>query len=66
MGIGLGVAAAEILENLRAGGEEIHALVSTSTILAPLLTALAVGFLFGIYPAIRAARIDPIEALRRQ
>ncbi len=66
VGIGLGVAAAEILENLRAGGEEIHALVSTSTILAPLLTALAVGFLFGVYPAIRAARIDPIEALRRQ
>ena len=65
-GIGLGVAAAEILENLRVGGEEIHALVSTSTISSPLLTALAVGFLFGVYPAIRAARIDPIEALRRQ
>ncbi len=66
LGIGLGVAAAEILENLRVGGEEIHALVSTSTISAPLLTALAVGFLFGVYPAIRAARIDPIEALRRE
>lgn len=66
LGIGLGVAAAEILENLRVGGEEIHALVSTSTITSPLLTALGVGFLFGVYPAIRAARIDPIEALRRE
>ena len=56
----------EILENLRVGGEEIHALVSTSTITSPLLTALSVGFLFGVYPAIRAARIDPIEALRRE
>lgn len=66
LGIGLGVAAAELLENVRVGGEEIHALVSTSTISAPLLTALAVGFLFGVHPAIRAARIDPIEALRRE
>ena len=66
LGIGLGVAAAEILENLHVGGEEIHALVSTSTISSPLLTALAVGFFFGVYPAIRAARIDPIEALRRE
>ncbi len=66
LGIGLGVAAAAILENLRIGGEEIHALVSTGAITSPLLTALAVGFLFGVYPAIRAARIDPIEALREE
>lgn len=60
IGIGLGVAASQLLSSLA----NWNTTVSGSAVAMAVIFSLTVGLFFGIWPARRAARLDPIDALR--
>jgi putative ABC transport system permease protein len=47
-------------------GAQLRAAVTPTTILIAVASAVSIGLLFGTFPALRAARLSPIDAIRHE
>src|SRR5262249_54507413 len=59
-GVALGCVAGRVLSWM--SGWPVH--VTTASIVTAVLCSASVGITFGLYPASRAAKLDPVDALR--
>ena len=64
LGIAVGWGISRLLGNIQLGTTAIQPEVGLDAVLMATLFSMAVGIFFGIYPASRAAALNPIEALR--
>jgi putative ABC transport system permease protein len=64
MGIALGWLIGRLMGRLQLGNATITSVVGLDSVLLATGFSVAVGLFFGIYPATRAASLEPVEALR--
>jgi putative ABC transport system permease protein len=66
IGILLSLGVAKIANQIFADSNIIKVLVNTEVVVFAALVAVAVGVVFGLYPARNASRLQPVDALRSE
>jgi putative ABC transport system permease protein len=64
VGGSLGIVFGFVMSRLIAWLAGWSTIVTASSILLAFVVSITVGLVFGIYPAVKAARLDPVEAIR--
>ena len=64
VGVLLGMGVSRLLDGRSLGGQSFETAFSADIAVLALIVSVGIGLFFGIYPAVRAARLHPIEALR--
>ncbi len=64
LGVALGIGTAHLANGKTLGTETFYTSVATSSVLLAFIVSAAIGVFFGLYPAMRAAQLNPIQALR--
>ena len=66
LGVFMGQGTAAIIEKYVWPGSNWPSIISLSTIILAMTVSISVGIFFGLYPANRAAKLTPVEALRSE
>ena len=64
VGVLLGLVLSNVLDGVTLGNQAFETVTNGDIPVLALIVSAAIGLFFGIYPAVRASRLHPIEALR--
>lgn len=64
IGVLVGWGVSLLVSGISLGGTSITTVMSADILILAVSVSAAIGIIFGLYPAYRAARLNPIEALR--